>query len=80
MIEILEIEHEDVSITLFKVNGKTRAGSGRNIKCPDCYSSSFVYHFAWSTFQCGHCKNMIDKNDWWIINKRKLDKNERRLS
>ena len=79
MIEILEIEHEDTSITLYKVNGKTRAGSGRNINCPDCYAKTFVYHFSWSALQCFFCKSMIDKHDWWIITKNKFKKNERRL-
>ena len=79
MIEILEIEHENTSITLYKVNGKTRAGSGKNIKCPDCYGSSFVYHFSWSALQCSHCKNIIDKHDWWIITKKNFKKHERKL-
>jgi len=39
---------------------------GSHIQCPNCRSISKVYHLAWSGLGCQHCKEMIDKQNWYI--------------
>ena len=44
-----------------------RAGKrGKHILCPNCSSISKVYHFSWSAIQCHRCKEMIEKEHWWV--------------
>ena len=52
----------------YKLIEKTdRAGSnGKNIKCPVCEKTSRIYNLAWSTLNCLHCNQPIDKYDWMI--------------
>ena len=51
-----------------KVTKSTRAPRmGRQIVCPECNTVATVYHFAWSGLQCQHCKQMIDKYDWSVV-------------
>ena len=51
-----------------KVNNNTRAGDmGREICCPKCTLSIWVYHFNWSALLCQYCKNEIKKTDWNLV-------------
>ena len=55
-----------------KINKKTRAPkSGKDIECPKCKTKAKVYHFAWSALQCMHCKNDVEKGDWYLVWKKK---------
>tara|TARA_Y100001951_G_C11139053_1_gene182552 strand:- start:159 stop:407 length:249 start_codon:yes stop_codon:yes gene_type:complete len=49
------------------IQKKDRAGSnGKNIKCPVCEKTTRIGHLAFSTFDCPHCNQRIDKYDWMI--------------
>ena len=51
-----------------KVNNNTRAGDfGREISCPKCRSTAWVFHFSWSALMCQCCKSDIKKTDWNLI-------------
>ena len=53
-----------------KVNGRSRARKdGTVLRCPKCYSAegNRVYHFAWSAITCQHCRKMVNKNEWEIM-------------
>ena len=51
-----------------KINKKTRAPkSEKDIECPKCKTKAKVYHFAWSALQCMHCKNDVEKGDWYLV-------------
>tara|TARA_A100001037_G_scaffold183117_1_gene164098 strand:+ start:146 stop:337 length:192 start_codon:yes stop_codon:yes gene_type:complete len=51
-----------------KINKKTRAPkSGKDIECPKCKTKAKVYHFAWSALQCMHCKNDVEKGNWYLV-------------
>ena len=51
-----------------KINKKTRAPKlGKDIECPKCKTKAKVYHFAWSALQCMHCKNDVEKGDWYLV-------------
>ena len=51
--------------TKTKVGKYTRAGyNGKRVMCPSCYTSSTVYHFAWSSLTCQHCSTDVNKYDW----------------
>ena len=50
-----------------KVNRYTRAGyNGKSITCPLCEHEETIYHFAWSALGCTNCKEMINKQDWYL--------------
>ena len=50
------------------VTKHTRAGmQGKSITCPQCNTTSIVYHFSWSALGCQHCDTMIDKYDWKLL-------------
>ena len=57
------------------VNRYTRAGKdGKFVMCPHCYNDDSscdslerVYHFAWSSMTCTNCTELVDKNDWLVI-------------
>ncbi len=52
---------------LTKVNKYTRARRrGTTIRCPNCGHASRVYHFSWCGLQCSLCKEMVDKQNWWV--------------
>lgn len=60
-----------------KVGIRTRAGAdGREIECPCCKQSTWVYHFSWHTLKCVWCKTDIRKTDWNLILTIKDIKNE----
>ena len=48
-----------------KVNRHTRAGkNGKLIICPACNKASTVFHFAWVSLFCMHCRTEVAKSDW----------------
>ena len=50
-----------------KVNRYTRASKmGKNIFCPLCNHANKVYHFCWSAITCQECKEIINKNEFYI--------------
>ena len=50
-----------------KVNKHTRAGIyGKSITCPVCEHQQIVYHFAWSALGCTNCKEMVNKQNWYL--------------
>ena len=54
---------------LIKVSKHTRAGSnGKIIYCPNCYTSTRVYHFAWAGLRCynNDCNKFHEKNEWLV--------------
>ena len=56
--------------TFIPIQKTSRTGqSGRNIMCPHCQSIDKVYHFAWHSLQCGHCKQMTNKFDYLMESK-----------
>ena len=38
-------------------------------RTPHCQSIDKVYHFAWHSLQCGHCKQMTNKFDYLMESK-----------
>ena len=55
-----------------KVNRYTRASKmGKNIFCPLCNHANKVYHFCWSAITCQECKEIINKNEFYINNQKK---------
>jgi ribosomal protein S27E len=60
-----------------KVGKRTRASKydGRLIHCPKCDMPTKVYHFSWSAITCWKCKDMIDKEEWYLENYIKRRKN-----
>ena len=49
------------------VNRYTRAGkNGKVITCPKCSQSYPIYHFSWSALVCLHCKETINKYDYYV--------------
>ena len=62
-----------------KVNNYTRAGNfGKEISCPNCESTMWVFHFSWSALMCQCCKSDIKKTEWNLILTVKDLKNEQR--
>lgn len=53
-----------------KVNKYTRSTKkGKDIYCPLCNSSNKVYHFSWSAVTCQTCKEIINKEDFYLDKK-----------
>ena len=51
-----------------KVTKHTRASrNGKQITCPQCNTTTTVYHFAWSALGCQHCGSMVDKYEWKLL-------------
>ena len=50
-----------------QVTKHTRASrNGKQITCPQCNTTTTVYHFSWSALGCQHCGSMVDKYEWTI--------------
>ena len=55
------------SAYLTRLKKTARAGKyGKDIYCPNCNQQHTVYHFSWSAIQCHRCKEMIEKEHWWV--------------
>ena len=51
-----------------KVTKHTRASrNGKQITCPQCNTTTKVYHFSWSALGCQHCGSMVDKYEWKLL-------------
>jgi len=51
-----------------KVTKHTRASrNGKQITCPQCNTTTTVYHFSWSALGCQHCGTMVDKYEWKLL-------------
>lgn len=54
-----------------KVTKYTRASkTGLDLACPHCQGTNRVYHLSWDALGCIACKEMVDKYDWDIANRR----------
>ena len=55
------------TISFAPITKRARAGKyGKDIYCPNCNQQHTVYHFSWSAIQCHRCKEMIEKEHWWV--------------
>ena len=55
-----------------KVNKYTRATRyGKDIYCPLCDSANRIYHFNWSAVTCQTCKEIINKEEFYLDKRQK---------